>query len=211
MGKIKLQAGKTQIGKKTGKVTTESGDRIVNLNIYFGNYCMPPVNNKFFHLEKKEYLKMLDDFLNSEEGSKYANPSQEEIDEAIITVINKENEYYAKVREQQKKQEAEQRDNAVKPEYVDEKIDKPQEVKPSPKVVEEKSVEPEYIYESEDDEEQEEKPKKKAKKKNKISKDEMDQLTLMYKKQAEILLIAVIFLTLVVALQMLLNLYLLTR
>ena len=50
--------------------------------IYYGNFIRPMINDQFKTLKRERYLKMLDDFLNSEEGSRYERPGEQEMLEA---------------------------------------------------------------------------------------------------------------------------------
>ena len=189
-----LEVGKTLLGV----TVAEYKGRIVPIKVYYGNYVTAKdkgdvqlkIDGEFIHQKPELYLKLLRDFLNSEEGRSYKVPTKEEVQSAVAKVLGDE-----------EMRAAEERRAPEKEIHKEE----PKE-KPAPKPV--------YIKDFEDDEEDEEEepPVKKGKsKKRRITKEQMDELTLMYKRQANILTIAVIFLVLVVALQMLLNLYLLTR
>ena len=189
-----LEVGKTLLGV----TVAEYKGRIVPIKVYYGNYVTAKdkgdvqlkIDGEFIHQKPELYLKLLRVFLNSEEGRNYKVPTKEEVQSAV-----------AKVLADEEMRDAEERRAPEKEIHKEE----PKE-KPAPKPV--------YIKDFEDDEEDEEEepPVKKGKsKKGRITKEQMDELTLMYKRQANILTIAVIFLVLVVALQMLLNLYLLTR
>ena len=190
-----LEVGKTLLGV----TVAEYKGRIVPIKVYYGNYVTAKdkgdvqlkIDGEFIHQKPELYLKLLRDFLNSEEGRSYKVPTKDEVQAAVAKVL------------------------------ADEDIREAEEIKPIEKIVpkeEPKEVpvkKPVYIKDFEDDEvdkeEEEINSKEKKSKNRKISKEQMDELTLMYKRQANILTIAVIFLVLVVALQMLLNLYLLTR
>ena len=190
-----LEIGKTLLGV----TVAEYKGRIVPIKVYYGNYVTAKdkgdvqlkIDGEFIHQKPDLYLKLLRDFLNSEEGRSYKVPTKDEVQAAVAKVL------------------------------ADEDIREAEEIKPIEKIVpkeEPKEVpvkKPVYIKDFEDDEvdkeEEEINSKEKKSKNRKISKEQMDELTLMYKRQANILTIAVIFLVLVVALQMLLNLYLLTR
>ena len=193
-----LEVGKTLLGV----TVAEYKGRIVPIKVYYGNYVTAKdkgdlqlkIDGEFIHQKPELYLKLLRDFLNSEEGRSYKVPTKDEVQAAVAKVL------------------------------ADEDIREAEEIKPIEKIVPKeepkevpvkKPVYPVYIKDFEDDEvdkeEEEINSKEKKSKNRKISKEQMDELTLMYKRQANILTIAVIFLVLVVALQMLLNLYLLTR
>lgn len=190
-----LEVGKTLLGV----TVAEYKGRIVPIKVYYGNYVTAKdkgdlqlkIDGEFIHQKPELYLKLLRDFLNSEEGRSYKVPTKEEVQSAV-----------AKVLADEEMRDAEERRAPEKEIHKEE----PKE-KPAPKPV--------YIKDFEDDEvdkEEEELERKERESKNrKITKEQMDELTLMYKRQTNILTIAVIFLVLVVALQMLLNLYLLTR
>ena len=187
-------------------VDTDTGKKFVRSTIYFGNHTMPMVDGKFKSLKDDVYRQFLREFLSSDAGKDYDPPTEEEIKEAALIVANIQRSFIERQKEEaeaKKKQEM----AAADPVYLEPK---------QPKVAKVQNPEPQYEYEDDEDEDEEELPRKgkKAKKekvKAKITKNDMDQLTLMYKKQANILTVAVIVLTLIVALQMLLNLYLLTR
>lgn len=164
----KLQVGKTKIGERTGKYEGQ----FIKFSIYYGNYSMPPVNGEYVHLKKDKYLALLNEFLESPEGKDYLRPTEEEIEEACLEVVNRE------LKAQQNKKQAPLKE-AIREDF-EKPIQKEPEVKPEPLS----------------------KPQKEK---------EKDSLLKSYKRQITILTIAVIFLVLVVALQMLLNLYLFTR
>ena len=167
----RLQVGKTKIGERTGKYEGQ----FVKFSIYYGNYSMPPVNGEYVHLKKDKYLALLDEFLKSPEGEEYQRPTEEEIEEACLEVVNRELKA-----QQSKKAKAEQKTIAEESASIKE----PKPVDPA-----ERTVRVEPAAESTKEKE----------------------LLKTYKRQTTILTIAVIFLVLVVALQMLLNLYLFTR
>ena len=91
MQKQVLDVGHTQIG------TTEKDG--TTFRVYYGNYLMPPVGPRKIHpiLRGDIYEKMLDDFLNSEEGQKYVRPTKEEIDEASTKVAELEERAQQKI------------------------------------------------------------------------------------------------------------------
>ena len=187
-----LEVGKTLLGV----TVAEYKGRIVPIKVYYGNYVTAKdkgdvqlkIDGEFIHQKPELYLKLLRDFLNSEEGRRYKVPTKDEVQASVAKVLA---------------------DEEARNEEENTALEVPVR-KEEPKEIPKKA--PVYIKDFEDDEEEEDPPVEIKKfKKGKITKEQMDELTLMYKKQANILTIAVIFLVLVVALQMLLNLYLLTR
>lgn len=192
-----LEVGKTLLGV----TVAEYKGRIVPIKVYYGNYVTAKdkgdiqlkIDGEFIHQKPELYLKLLRDFLNSEEGRNYKVPTKDEVQAAVAKVLADE--------ETRKTEERKPIENIVPKE-------EPKEV-PIKKLVYIKDFEDDEVDGDEDDFEP--KRKERNQKKGKITKEQMDELTLMYKRQANILTIAVIFLVLVVALQMLLNLYLLTR
>lgn len=185
--KPKLKIAQTKIGERKGKVK-QAGIAAV-ITVYYGNYTLPPINGEYYQLTLDSYNNMLDEFLDSPEGKKYQRPTQSERDEALVTVANfLEKEKKKRIQEKQLDEEKQKQSQSFKNEDL---------VKIDPD-----------IADIRDNGEEDEKEKPISKKKEKI---ELDELTKMYKRQANILTVAVIFLVLVMVIQMLLNLYLFTR
>ena len=80
----KLVPGETLIGVRTGTVQGE----LRQISIFFGNFVNPMNihNGRYVPLKKKEYLKILNEFLDSEEGRQYQKPTEEEINSAFAEV-----------------------------------------------------------------------------------------------------------------------------
>ena len=97
---IKLQPGVTAIGEVNGK---DSNNFIRKFTILYGNVADPVINGEVMHLKADLYKKMLMKFLDSEEGKIYEIPSDEEIEQASIDMLNKEEA--AKQLERQKEEE----------------------------------------------------------------------------------------------------------
>jgi len=87
----KFVPGETLIGTKTGTIQGE----LKQIRIFYGNFINPMNihNGRYVPLKKKEYLKILEEFLNSEEGRGYERPSEEEINEAFTEVRKYVTEY----------------------------------------------------------------------------------------------------------------------
>jgi len=191
--KKELQVAKTLIGNTLMNYNGHS----LQFFVYYGNYLVAENSDiqkeiertgQYIQQKPADYMNLLLDFLKSDKGQEYRFPTKDEVTSAVNEVLTMEFERMPK--------------KEVNPEVPKELIE--EETKD---VVTEKPK-PVYIYEEDAPEEE---PVKEKDKKNHIKKTNLDELTLMYKRQANILTIAVIFLVLVVALQMLLNLYLLTR
>ena len=75
--KLQLVPGETLIGTRTGKINSEFKE----LDIYYGNYVLPLIQDKFRVLKKDEYLRMLNSFLDSEEGQIYERPTEKQIEQ----------------------------------------------------------------------------------------------------------------------------------
>ena len=93
---MKLEAGKTLIGKTNAK--DKESQLIYEFEVYYGNILYPPRNNKVGHLPKDEYEKVLNDFLNTDEGLKYDLPTDVEVEQANIEMLNKEMELLASMK-----------------------------------------------------------------------------------------------------------------
>lgn len=87
--KLQLVPGKTLIGTKTGKI----GGEFRELDIYYGNYVLPLIRNNFLVLKKDEYLRMLNGFLDSEEGQIYERPSEEQIEQSFVDAQQLQKKY----------------------------------------------------------------------------------------------------------------------
>ena len=86
-----LIPGETLIGTKTGTIQGE----LRQIRIFYGNFINPMNihNGKYIPIKKKEYLKILNEFLNSDEGREYRKPSEVEISEAFTEVRKFVNRY----------------------------------------------------------------------------------------------------------------------
>lgn len=87
----KLIPGETQIGTKTGMIQGE----LRQIKIFYGNFINPMNihNGKYVPLKKKEYLKILNEFLDSEEGKEYQRPDDDDINRAFTEVKESVNRY----------------------------------------------------------------------------------------------------------------------
>ena len=87
----KLVPGETLIGTKIGTIQGE----LKQIRIFYGNFINPMNihNGRYVPLKKKEYLKILEEFLDSEEGRGYERPNEEEINEAFAEVRKSVTEY----------------------------------------------------------------------------------------------------------------------
>ncbi|MBR2787526.1 MAG: hypothetical protein IKD94_00025 [Erysipelotrichaceae bacterium] len=79
---LKLIPGETLI--KTIEGMIEGEPRTVK--VYYGNYVIPMINGRFRPLKREVYQKALNEFLDSQEGSRYDRPSKEENEEALAEV-----------------------------------------------------------------------------------------------------------------------------
>ena len=95
-----LIPGKTPIGKINGKVEGQWRE----LTILYGNVATPVINNNFIHLKNDIYMDMLVKFLESEEGLEYIAPSEEEVNQATLHVLNIEEQVKNKEKEETAKQ-----------------------------------------------------------------------------------------------------------
>ena len=98
----RLQAGITAIGEINGK---DNRNMIQKFTILYGNVADPIVDGKIMHLREDLYKDMLNKFLESEEGKKYQIPSDDEVEQAIIDMRNREEEVKQKEAEQVAQQE----------------------------------------------------------------------------------------------------------
>ena len=94
-GKLQLIPGETLIGTMNGKFSNIDG-KPRTMYIYYGNFIRPMINDQFKTLKRERYLKMLDDFLNSEEGSRYERPGEQEMLEAEEIVSKAKTEHMRK-------------------------------------------------------------------------------------------------------------------
>jgi len=96
--KEKLVVGQTLIGEK--KLKYKGKERTIQ--IFYGNFCMPLINNDFIVLNKEEYENMLDDFLSSPKGYAYEIPTPEEMEQACKEVKEREKKYKEKNKKESK-------------------------------------------------------------------------------------------------------------
>ena len=104
MAKKQLISGKTEIGKIDGKYK----GIFRNFTIYYGNVASPVIDNKVLHLNEEDYMNMLRDFLESDEGMEYDIPTGKEVKDTIRDLINQETMIVA-AKEEKKKQEEQER------------------------------------------------------------------------------------------------------
>ena len=182
MGERELVIGKTELGEWKENGTV--------FKVFYGNYLTPHKNGCFQHVGEEEYESLLDSFLKSERGRAYKVPTSAENQNAINIVLQRESAALesAKV----KAKESEKHKEKKSPVYVTEDI-------------------PEEFKERKEPALEETKESKPKAKREKHSEETSGSDSKLYKRQVGILTIAVLFLTLVVVMQMLLNLYLLTR
>ena len=87
--KMQLIVGKTLIGTKTGKINGEFKE----LDIYYGNYVLPLIQEKFRVLKRDEYLRMLISFFFFFEGRIYERPTEEQIEQSFVDAQTLQKEY----------------------------------------------------------------------------------------------------------------------
>lgn len=98
-----LIAGETIIGQINGKYK----GIYRNFNIVYGNVADVVVNGKTLHLDELEYRKMLDNFLNSNSGTEYRRPSDNEIISTMKIILNEEARINAEKQEKAEQEKAE--------------------------------------------------------------------------------------------------------
>lgn len=113
-----LEPGKTIIGKIDGKV--EGVYR--NFTVYYGNVVDPVINGKMFHLPESDYMSLLKEFLQSEDGQQYQIPTVNEVKQAVKDLINQEEQIRSAQEEKRTKlqKELEEREAAKKEQAEDE-------------------------------------------------------------------------------------------
>lgn len=113
----KLEPGKTIIGKIDGKV--EGVYR--NFTVYYGNVVDPVINGKMYHLPEPDYMSLLKEFLQSNDGQQYQVPTVSEVKQAVKELINQEEQIRSAQDEKRAKlqKELEERE-AVKKEQAQE-------------------------------------------------------------------------------------------
>lgn len=96
---MQLEPGKTILGKTY--LQDEASKEIMEFTVYYGNALSPLVNNKVMHMPDETYKKMLEAFLNEDDsdsnefiiekgGFGYEIPTQREVRNASIEMINRE-------------------------------------------------------------------------------------------------------------------------
>ena len=120
----KMIPGETQIGTKTGTIQGE----LRQIRIFYGNFVNPMNihNGKYVPLKKKEYLKILNEFLDSDEGKEYQRPSEEDIDRAFTEVMESVNRY---IENQNRKQPGMMQPGRSQAAAVSQKEESPEEEK----------------------------------------------------------------------------------
>lgn len=83
----KLEAGVTFIGMIKAK---DKNNILLDFDLLYGNVLTPPINGKIGHLPINKYNQILRDFLDSDEGREYDIPTEEEVEQASIEMLNKE-------------------------------------------------------------------------------------------------------------------------
>ncbi len=96
----KLETGKTEIGKVVAK---DQDGMIRDFVIYYGNAASPLVDGSVMHLKENRYQEMLKAFLESEDGREYEAPTEEEIRQATIEMLNRETKAKQYQEEQERK------------------------------------------------------------------------------------------------------------
>lgn len=99
----KLEVGKTFIGHVKAK---DSNNILLDFELLYGNALKPPINGKIGHLPVNKYNDMLREFLDSEEGSEYDIPTEEEVEQASIEILNNEMRILNSMRQSEPEQHA---------------------------------------------------------------------------------------------------------
>lgn len=86
-GLRELIPGETQIGAVTSK---DKDGLIRDFQIYYGNVAAPIIDGEVLHLKEERYQEMLKEFLLSDIGQEYEEPTEEEIKAASIEMLNRE-------------------------------------------------------------------------------------------------------------------------
>lgn len=86
-GLRELIPGETQIGAVTSK---DKDGLIRDFQIYYGNVAAPIIDGEVLHLKEERYREMLKEFLLSDIGQEYEEPTEEEIKAASIEMLNRE-------------------------------------------------------------------------------------------------------------------------
>lgn len=105
----KLIVGKTKIGTIESKVEGE----IFKFDILYGNVASPMVNKKMLRLPKETYYKMVQEFLDSDEGLEYSVPSEYEMQAAINQITDLEHKIHSEKSESVKQPEPVEKENTV--------------------------------------------------------------------------------------------------
>ena len=130
-GGLKLIPGETLIKTMDGFVEGQP----MNIKVYYGNYILPMINERFRPLKPEVYQNFLEEFLESEEGKRYDRPSAEENKEALAEVKRVTEAYL-------KKQELLRSSNILEPGRT---MPAAEEVPEQEKPEEEKKEEPVFI------------------------------------------------------------------
>lgn len=105
----KLIVGKTKIGTIESKVEGE----VFKFDILYGNVASPMVNKKMLRLPKETYYKMVQEFLDSDEGLEYSVPSEYEMQQAINQITDLEHKIHSEKSESVKQPESAEKENRV--------------------------------------------------------------------------------------------------
>lgn len=103
----KLIVGKTKIGTIESKVEGE----VFKFDILYGNVASPMVNKKMLRLPKETYYKMVQEFLDSDEGLEYSVPSEYEMQQAINQITDLEHKIHSEKSENVKQPESTEKEN----------------------------------------------------------------------------------------------------
>ena len=79
--------GETTIGTVVSK---DNNGLIRDFSIYYGNVASPVVDGNVLHMKEDRYLNMLKTFLETDIGKEYEMPTEEEVKQATIEMLNRE-------------------------------------------------------------------------------------------------------------------------
>lgn len=103
----KLVVGKTKIGTIESKVEGE----VFKFDILYGNVASPMVNKKMLRLPKETYYKMVQEFLDSDEGLEYSVPTEYEMQQAINQITDLEHKIHSEKSESVKQPESTEKED----------------------------------------------------------------------------------------------------
>lgn len=97
-GTLNLIPGKTKIGEIEGNYHNS----YETFEVYYGNILTPIINDEFLHLPYNDYIEMLTNFLESDDGYAYKAPTGNDIKLATKEMIDFEKRYLGEKNKQEK-------------------------------------------------------------------------------------------------------------